>query len=438
MNIVLGLGYAYYQYSLNLFNKGSSQSTVQQNIRIAVSSISNEVRFATELEILSATTSIPQDGTINDDNNYIFVDSSDGIIKHRDNTGTVNIPTALSNGLKFSLNFKPDSSAKVLYFEVTDTNNTYNIETNVVILNLQTNTIIGVPDGVAIRYKTTVSPTTTPAINSVVLNPTFHMTGNSQNITVAVTTCNVSDGTNLSAEFVDSNGNSLSPAITASGTITSNTCNLTLANVNKPVGDYMVKVIVNGISYPRYVIYKITTSLVIDTTDPPAGTVGQDFSDNNYSFSVQGGTQPYTFSITSGTFPPGLILASNGAVSGTPSTANTYDFTITVNDSAPTPETSSYPYTITINPFVYVTSIIVTAPLTQIGKHDTLQMSYTVSPSNATNQSVTWTVTGVSGVTITTGGLLDPNNNTGTATVKATAKDGSGVFGTKNITINNH
>jgi len=67
----------------------------------------------------------------------------------------------------------------------------------------------------------------------------------------------------------------------------------------------------------------------------------------------------------------------------------------------------------------------------------TLQMSTTILPNNATIQSVNWSVINETGnASITTTGLLTAIGN-GTVTVKATAKDGSGVFGTKQITISN-
>ncbi len=46
-----------------------------------------------------------------------------------------------------------------------------------------------------------------------------------------------------------------------------------------------------------------------------------------------GGLGPYTFARTSGALPPGLTLASDGALTGTPSTAGTYNFTITATDA---------------------------------------------------------------------------------------------------------
>jgi uncharacterized repeat protein (TIGR03803 family) len=65
----------------------------------------------------------------------------------------------------------------------------------------------------------------------------------------------------------------------------------------------------------------------------------------------------------------------------------------------------------------------------------TLQMNATIVPNNASNQNVTWSISsGSAYATINASGLLTAVAN-GTVTVKATANDASGVFGTKDITI---
>lgn len=65
----------------------------------------------------------------------------------------------------------------------------------------------------------------------------------------------------------------------------------------------------------------------ITTTCPlPAGTVGVAY---NQTLSATGGKTPYTWSISDGTLPPGLSLnPGTGLVSGTPTTAGTFNFTI--------------------------------------------------------------------------------------------------------------
>lgn len=67
----------------------------------------------------------------------------------------------------------------------------------------------------------------------------------------------------------------------------------------------------------------------------------------------------------------------------------------------------------------------------------TLQLSANVLPANATDNTVTWSlVNGTGQATINAAGLVSATDN-GTVTARATANDGSGVFGTLVITISN-
>lgn len=71
--------------------------------------------------------------------------------------------------------------------------------------------------------------------------------------------------------------------------------------------------------------------LGISCNNPPNGLVGASYS---HAFPAGSGDPPYTFSISAGALPPGLVLNSiTGVVSGTAITAGTYPFTITVTDS---------------------------------------------------------------------------------------------------------
>src|SRR5205814_1142993 len=71
----------------------------------------------------------------------------------------------------------------------------------------------------------------------------------------------------------------------------------------------------------------------IKTASPlPTGTVGTVYSQ---TLAATGGTPPYAWSVISGSLPAGLTLnATSGAMSGTPTTAGTSNFTVQVTDSA--------------------------------------------------------------------------------------------------------
>jgi hypothetical protein len=72
------------------------------------------------------------------------------------------------------------------------------------------------------------------------------------------------------------------------------------------------------------------------------------------TITATGGTGPYTYEVTSGTLPAGLTLASNGAVTGTPTTAETAAFTVTATDA--NGDTGSREYSVTVAEWVSVAS----------------------------------------------------------------------------------
>ncbi len=64
-----------------------------------------------------------------------------------------------------------------------------------------------------------------------------------------------------------------------------------------------------------------------------------------------GGVLPYAWSVASGALPSGIALnTSNGQITGTPTTAGSYSFTISLTDSSPTPQTTTQPITIVVSP----------------------------------------------------------------------------------------
>jgi putative Ig domain-containing protein/IPT/TIG domain-containing protein len=71
--------------------------------------------------------------------------------------------------------------------------------------------------------------------------------------------------------------------------------------------------------------------LTVTTTSLPAATSGQAYS---ATLAATGGIAPYSWSVTSGSLPPGLTLNSaTGQISGTSDGSGTYSFTVTVTDA---------------------------------------------------------------------------------------------------------
>lgn len=67
----------------------------------------------------------------------------------------------------------------------------------------------------------------------------------------------------------------------------------------------------------------------------PIGAFGIEYS---AGVSAGFGTAPYTFELTGGQLPPGLTLASNGDISGTPAAIGTFNFSVKVTDSSTPPQ----------------------------------------------------------------------------------------------------
>lgn len=86
-------------------------------------------------------------------------------------------------------------------------------------------------------------------------------------------------------------------------------------------------------------------TITLSPATVPNGTVGAAYNQN---ISASGGTSPYSYSLTAGSLPPGILLSNSGSLSGTPTTTGTFNFTITATDSNSC--TGSRNYSITINP----------------------------------------------------------------------------------------
>ena len=90
------------------------------------------------------------------------------------------------------------------------------------------------------------------------------------------------------------------------------------------------------------------TPLGITTTSLPSGTASVSYSQ---VVQASGGETPYAWKVISGSLPDGLTLdASSGAISGTPTTAATSNFTLQVTDNSSPQQSASQPLSITIKP----------------------------------------------------------------------------------------
>lgn len=169
----------------------------------------------------------------------------------------------------------------------------------------------------------------------------------------------------------------------------------------------------------------IVTAPAITTESLPEGTVNQ-----LYSATLEVTGNNITWSLDSGTLPDGLTLDSNGTIAGTPTAAGTSTFTVTATNDA---GSASKEYTLTIKA-VSVTSLKLNKDSLTLQEQGSDTLTATVEPADATNQDVIWKSSDTSIATVSADGTVTAIS-AGTATITATAKDGSGVSASCTLTV---
>jgi large repetitive protein len=168
------------------------------------------------------------------------------------------------------------------------------------------------------------------------------------------------------------------------------------------------------------------SSLAFLTSGLPTGTVGIGY--NSGPLEVRGGTPPYTFSVTSGLLPPGLVLNSaSGAITGTPQTSSASTVTFQLSDSAGNSLSRSF----TLNLYGLQITSPNLLPEATFGRN----YSYTFMGSSP---GLTWTFAGgiPAGLTLnsSTGVLSGVVTGTGTFLPSITASNGATSV-TKSFTL---
>ncbi len=159
----------------------------------------------------------------------------------------------------------------------------------------------------------------------------------------------------------------------------------------------------------------------------PGGSAGTAYSQ---ALTASGGNAPYAFTVSAGALPAGLTLSGAGLLSGTPTVAGTFNFTVTATDSTSgTAGTASRAYTLVLTP----PNIVVnqqTLPTTFVGQ----PYSATLTSSGGT-APYTYAVTAGAlppGLTLTPAGVLSGTPTAfGTFTFTVTSTDALGFTGTR-------
>jgi len=98
----------------------------------------------------------------------------------------------------------------------------------------------------------------------------------------------------------------------------------------------------------------------ITTSSLGAGKVGQAYSD---VLTAAGGVSPYLWSISVGSLPPGLTMSIVGSITGTPTAAGTWNFTVKVTDSTAQTSTKALSITVNLPPLAITTEFLPPATL---------------------------------------------------------------------------
>jgi hypothetical protein len=148
----------------------------------------------------------------------------------------------------------------------------------------------------------------------------------------------------------------------------------------------------------------------------------------NVPLTVGGGTAPYTFAISSGQLPAGLLIStSSGIVSGTPTTTGTFSFGVNVTDTNKV--AGSQTFQITVSPALVITVTPAAATVASGGT-----VPFTALVTNTPNTAVTWTASAGS---VSASGLYLAATVTAnsTATVTATSAADSTKSASALVTI---
>ncbi|MGG1550950.1 leucine-rich repeat protein [Paenibacillus ferrarius] len=181
-----------------------------------------------------------------------------------------------------------------------------------------------------------------------------------------------------------------------------------LAGLTLSVGDLTPRFQAGITSYTADVGYATSSVTIVPEVSDPAATV-------TVNGNVAESGQPVQVNLKVGSNPVAIMITAEDG------TTENYHVTIT-RASAPVDT-------------ILVTSIKVTSVTSFVYEGGTLQMTASVSPVDATNKQVSWSIQGGTGkAVIDETGLLKADH-AGLVTVQATAEDGSGSVGSQEITI---
>ena len=171
----------------------------------------------------------------------------------------------------------------------------------------------------------------------------------------------------------------------------------------------------------------VNPAVSITSGSPASGTVNVSYS---VTLTATGGTGTgYSWSVSTGSLPAGLSLSSGGAITGTPTTAGTSNFTVRVADSGGAFATA--PESITIAPALAISTTALPSGALNASYSATLAATGGTPP-------YTWSATGLpAGLTLTpgTGAIGGTPTAAATTSVNLLVTDSKSVAAAKSLNI---
>jgi hypothetical protein len=334
--------------SIVLLSQGTYTGTISVNNATGVVSISNAAPVGSHTIAVRATDNcgVMTDGmfTLNVNNNLPQITAAAPLARTRASAGTVSTIATVSDtetaagSLTVAATTVPTG---ITVTGITNTNGT--ITANVAALcnaALGANTIVlTVTDGnsgmATANLTVNVAANTPPVLT---YNNQAVAAGGTLNINPAT---GPSDNGTVSTVVVQSQG-------TYTGTISVNASGVVAISNAKLGGVHTITIrATDDCGATTDALFTLTVNCQTITLNPatlPNGTVGAGY---NQTITASGGTGPYTFTTTVGALPTGLSLAAGGGLSGTPSVANAFNFTVQATDANGC--TGTLVYAVTIN-----------------------------------------------------------------------------------------
>lgn len=153
--------------------------------------------------------------------------------------------------------------------------------------------------------------------------------------------------------------------------------------------------------FDNIAITGVAATLTLNTQNPPSAVLNEFYP--GYAFSVSGGAPPFAYSVVAGSLPLGMALGTNGLLTGTPSEAGSFAFTVAVSDQHGSSDTHNYVLVVSGKALVHYWHF-----------NNLPDQVFTNVPSDISltgNASITYPGTGDGYMDRTDGSLLNARNN---------------------------